>query len=193
MVKFLSVHWYVGASPIDAEPADGQQPRSLLIELLGQALRVDRVVIFGRGGSGKSTLARRLAQATQLPLIELDKEFWSDQLEALPRAQWIERQHELTNPERWILDGDLGPYDAVEPRLRRADTVVILDVSLWRCVWRAARRGRERRDFWTWTIRWRRVSRPPLLTAVADFAPRAVVVTLRTPAAADAWLVQTRE
>jgi adenylate kinase family enzyme len=154
---------------------------------------VDRVVIFGRGGSGKSTLARRLADATQLPLTELDKEFWNDQLEAMPRAQWAQRQHELTSAERWIMDGDLGPYDAAEPRLRRADTVVILDMSLWRCAWRAARRGRERRDFWAWTIRWRRVSRAQLLTAVADFAPRAEVITLRTPAAAAAWLAQARD
>ena len=69
------------------------------------------------------------------------------------------------------MDGKLGPY-AVEPRLRRADTVNILDTSLLRCAWRAARRGRERLDFWTWTIRWRRVSRPQLLNAVADFAPK---------------------
>jgi adenylate kinase family enzyme len=154
---------------------------------------VDRVVIFGRGGSGKSTLARGLAHATQLPLIELDKEFWNDQLDALPRAQWAQRQHELASGDLWIMDGELGPYDAVEPRLCRADHVIILDMSLLRCAWRAVRRGRERLDFWTWRIRWRRVSRPQLLNAAADFAPQAAIITLRTPAAAEAWLEQDRE
>jgi adenylate kinase family enzyme len=149
---------------------------------------VDRVVIFGRGGSGKSTLARRLADARQLPLIELDKEFWNDQLDVMPRPQWTERQRQLAGRSRWIMEGELGPYDDVEPRLRRADTVIILDLPLWRCAWRVASRGRERRDFWTWTTRWRRVSRPRLLTAVAELAPGARLVTLRTPAAGEAWL-----
>ena len=154
---------------------------------------MDRVVIFGRGGSGKSTLARGLANATQLPLIELDKEFWNDQLDVMPRAQWAQRQHELANADRWIMDGDLGPYDAVEPRLRRADTVVFLETALLQCVWRAARRGRERLDFWTWMIRWRRIIRPQLLADVANFAPHAEVITLRTPEAAHLWLEQARE
>jgi adenylate kinase family enzyme len=149
-------------------------------------------VIFGRGGAGKSTLARGLANATELPLIELDKKFWNDQLDPLPRAQWTQRQNELVSPDRWIMDGDLGPYDDVERRLCRADTVVILDMSLRRSAWQAAKRGRERLDVWFWTIRWRRVSRPRLLTAVADFAPEAEIITLRSPSAANAWLNQTR-
>jgi hypothetical protein len=106
--------------------------RSAPVCPVGQARGVDRVVIFGRGGSGKSTLARGLAHATQLPLIELDKEFWNDQLDALPRAQWAQRQHELASGDLWIMDGELGPYDAVEPRLCRADhagTPRLLDVE----------------------------------------------------------------
>jgi hypothetical protein len=31
------------------------------------------------------------------------------------------------------MDGDLGPYDALAPRLTRADTVLILDFALMRC------------------------------------------------------------
>jgi len=154
---------------------------------------MNRVVIFGRGGAGKSTFARRLADVVDLPLIELDKEFWNDDRDILPRAQWAQRQSELASGNRWIMDGDLGPYDDVEPRPRRADTVIILDTSLWRCAWRAARRGRERRDFWTWTIRWRRSSRPQLLAAIAALAPRATVVALRTPRDAQLWLERARQ
>jgi hypothetical protein len=29
--------------------------------------------------------------------------------------------------DRWILDGDLGPHDAVEARLPAADTIILLD------------------------------------------------------------------
>ena len=79
------------------------------------------------------------------------------------------------------MDGDLGPYDAPAARLARADTVVILDFSLARCAWRAARRSRERADFWWWLLTWRYRSRGAVLHAVATFAPGADVHILRTP------------
>jgi adenylate kinase family enzyme len=149
---------------------------------------VDRVVIFGRGGSGKSVLGHELGIAAGLPVIELDKELWSDQLEPLPAEDWARRQAILAERPRWIMDGDLGPYDDVEPRLRRADTIVVLDMPLWLCAWRAWRRGPRRRDFWDWTVRWRRHSRPHLLRAASDLAPRAEIVILRSPRSVRRWL-----
>ena len=120
--------------------------------------------------------------------IVLDQEFWNPDLEPLPKDVWAERQAVLADQPRWIVDGDLGPYDDVAPRLRRADNVVMLDLALWRSAWRAWRRGPERRDFWEWTVRWRRVSRPALLRAVAEFAPTAELVVLRSPASVRDWL-----
>ncbi|HXW91264.1 MAG TPA: hypothetical protein VEK33_12020 [Terriglobales bacterium] len=102
-----------------------------------------RAVILGRGGSGKSTLAVKLGEITGLPVFELDKVFWQ-RLEAMPRAEWVKTQQRLVEQENWIMDGDLGHYDAVEGRLRVADTIILLDFSLVRCAWRALRRGRER-------------------------------------------------
>jgi adenylate kinase family enzyme len=146
-------------------------------------------VIFGRGGAGKSELARKLGLIAGLPVVELDTQFWSVDLTPLPPPDWAGRQATLAERDRWIMDGDLGPYDVVEPRLARADTVVVLDLPLWRCAWRAWRRGPERRDFWEWTVRWRRHSRPRLLRAAAELAPRAELVILRTPRSVRAWLV----
>src|SRR5882672_10846264 len=83
-----------------------------------------RVVILGRGASGKSTLARRLGEITGLPVIELDKVFWRAGLLATPRDQWVVLQEKLVAEDGWIMDGDLGPYDAVEVRLRAADTII---------------------------------------------------------------------
>jgi adenylate kinase family enzyme len=149
---------------------------------------VERVVVFGRGGAGKSALARELGTATGLPVVELDKEFWSVDLEPLAPEEWARRQAILAAQPRWIMDGDLGLYDVVEPRLRRADTVVVLDLPLWLCAWRARRRGPARRDFWEWTIRWPRHSRPSLLRAISELAPRADVVILRTRRSVRRWL-----
>jgi hypothetical protein len=123
-----------------------------------------------------------------LPVVELDEESWSDQLEPLSIQEWGRRQFAMTDSPRWIMDGDLGPYDEVRPRLRRADTIVVLDMPLWLCAWRAHRRGRERRDFWFWTLCWRRRSRPKLLQAIAEHATRAEVVVLRSPRSVRRWL-----
>ena len=141
------------------------------------------VVILGRGGAGKSTLARRLGEITGLPVIELDKLFWRPGLLPTPRDEWARLQRRLVREERWIMDGDLGPYDALEERLRMADTIVVLDFSVFRCAWQTFRRSRERADFWRWVLSWRRRSRPTLLHAIALHAPTARLYTLREPGA----------
>jgi adenylate kinase family enzyme len=144
---------------------------------------VKRVVILGRGGSGKSTLAATLCGITGLPVIELDKVFWRLGLAATPRNEWIKTQQRLVEEEHWIMDGDLGAYDAVEVRLRAADTIVLLDLSFARCAWRALRRGRERADFWKWLLTYRWRSRPALMEAIAKHASGADLYVIRNPKA----------
>jgi adenylate kinase family enzyme len=142
-----------------------------------------RVVILGPGASGKSTLAIRLSEITGLPVIELDKLFWRPGLATTPRDQWFKVQERLVEETGWIIDGDLGPYDAVEVRLRAADTIIFLDFSFVRCAWRAIRRSRERADFWLWLLRYPCQSRPFLMEAIAKYAAHATLHVLRNPAA----------
>jgi adenylate kinase family enzyme len=144
---------------------------------------MQRVVILGRGASGKSTLAVELSAITGLPVIELDTAFWQPGLAATPPDQWIAIQQELVERERWIMDGDLGPYDVVDVRLRAADTVIVLDFPFLRCAWRAIRRSPERADFWRWLFAYRRRSRPLLLRAIAAHAPTADLHVFRSPRA----------
>jgi adenylate kinase family enzyme len=151
---------------------------------------VKRVVILGRGASGKSTLAARLGEITGLPVIELDNIFWQPGLVATPRDEWLKIQIKLAAPENWIMDGDLGPYDALEPRLRAADTILFLDFSLPRCAWRALRRAPERADFWRWLITYRTKSRPILMQAIATHAPNANLHTFRNPAQLDNFVAK---
>lgn len=153
-----------------------------------------RVVILGPGGSGKSALARRLGEITGLKVVEIDKVFWQPGLTAMPREQWTRLQEGLVAEpsfERgWILDGDLGPYDAVEVRLASAGTVIFLDFSIARCAWRAFRRSRERADFWLWLLQYRRKSRPQLLESIAKHAPNAKFQVLRNPQEVDRFLAE---
>jgi adenylate kinase family enzyme len=140
-----------------------------------------RIVVVGPGASGKSTLARRLGEITGLRVIELDKVFWQPGLVHMPKAKWAQFQQSLAQEDEWIMDGDLGPYDAMEVRLRAADTIVFLDFARIRCVWRAIRRSRERLDFWLWLFRYRRQSRPLLMEMLRTQAPAATLHVLRNP------------
>ncbi len=151
---------------------------------------MDRVVVLGRGGAGKSELARRIATTIGAPVVELDTLFWrTPDLEPLPRTEWVRVQRAALAPDaRWVADGDLGPYDDLAARLPWADTVVLLDLSLPRCAYRALRRGRERADFWRWVVTYRRRWRPRILAAVHRDAPGADLVVLRSPRAVSGWL-----
>jgi hypothetical protein len=149
---------------------------------------VKRVVILGRGAAGKSTLARRLGELTGFPVVELDKLFWQAGLTPLPRPEWTKLQEQLVQTDSWILDGDLGPYDSVDVRLRTADTIVLLNFSLFRCTWRALRRAPERLDFWRWVVAYRRQSIPRLMDAIYRSAPNADLHILRSPKAVEQFL-----
>jgi adenylate kinase family enzyme len=139
------------------------------------------VCILGRGAAGKSTLARDLGKILGLPVIELDKLFWRSGLVPVPQSEWIELQEQLVQNDNWILDGDLGPNDAVEVRLRAADTVVLMDFAVFRCAWRAFRRAPERLDFWRWVIAYRRQSIPHIRDAISRYAPNANLHLLHSP------------
>lgn len=142
---------------------------------------MQRVVILGRGGAGKSTAARQLGRRKGLPVLELDGYFWKPDLSPTARSDWIEIQQRLVASSSWIMDGDLGPHDDLGTRLAPADTVLVLDFSLLRCVWRAGRRSRERLDFWWWLLMWRRRSRPMVMAAIATHAGAADLHVFRRP------------
>lgn len=147
-----------------------------------------RILILGRGGAGKSTLAARLGTMLALPVIELDKHFWAPDLTPTPTDEWVRIQRRLIAGPRWVIDGDLGPYDVLDVRLRAADTVVVLDFPLWRCTVRALRRSRENLAFWRWLIGYRRRSLPMVMAAIAANAGGAEVHVLRTPRAVERFL-----
>lgn len=147
-----------------------------------------RVVLLGRGGAGKSTLGRELSQLTGLPVIELDGHFWQPGLQPTEPEAWIRVQDELAQSDQWIMDGDLGPYDQLWVRLRRADTVIVLDFPFHICAWRALRRSRETMDFWWWLLTWRRVSRPKLMESLRVHAKDADISVIGSPAALRVFL-----
>jgi adenylate kinase family enzyme len=143
---------------------------------------VQRVLIVGRGGAGKSILARQLGEVTGLPVVELDTQFWQPGLAAADPVRWAACQGELLRRDTWVLDGDLGPHDdALDVRLRAADTIIVLDFTFLRCAWRTIWRGRERADYWRWVWAYRRQSLPKMMQAIRQDAPHAKLYVLRGP------------
>jgi adenylate kinase family enzyme len=113
---------------------------------------VRRVAVMGTTCSGKSTLARALSERLDVPYLELDALFWGPGWTKSEKEDFRRRVEPFVREEAWVVDGNytssLG--DLV---LRRADTVVWLDLSLARVLWRVSKRtlGRlvRRKELWS--------------------------------------------
>jgi len=72
-------------------------------------------------------------------VIVLDFHFWLPGWAEPTEAEWREKQNTLLAGDGWIADGN---YTAtLDLRLKRADTVVFLDMPWWMCARRAFVRG----------------------------------------------------
>ena len=158
---------------------------------------------MGPGGAGKSTLARTLGERTGLPVVHLDRYFWHPGWVETPHEEWRALQEQLFAADEWVADGNYSATNEV--RLRRADTVVLLDFPAWRTIPRALRRSLanygkpvqaegcpERVDpqFLWWIVNYRRRSRPKVLAAITEHAPGAAVYILHSPGDVERFLAE---
>ena len=137
-----------------------------------------RIAIIGSGGAGKTTLGLAMSECLDIPVFHLDRMYW--------QPGWVLSDHEDVRPhledvmarDTWIIDGNYG--SSIEERIRRADTVIFLDMPVWVCVFGAVRRyfqyrgthrpdmteGNNERltlDFLGWIFGYRRNRRPRVL------------------------------
>lgn len=98
----------------------------------------ERILIIGSPGSGKSTLARALAAREELPLTHLDRLYWAPGWQEIDKPTWLARLDAALAGPRWIIEGNYS--STLERRLARADRVLLLDLSPFRCTWRILRR-----------------------------------------------------
>jgi adenylate kinase family enzyme len=150
-------------------------------------------VILGSGGAGKTRLALDLAERTGLPVVHLDPLFWRPHWQPAPIDEARAAVAAAVEEPRWIMDGNFLGLGLDDPRFRRADTVVFLDVPRTRCLCRIANRrvrdrGRRRvdlpegckegleRGFVLWVWRYQRDNRPRVLELLGELERRGVDV-----------------
>ncbi|WP_284117497.1 adenylate kinase [Streptomyces fragilis] len=112
---------------------------------------MERVSVVGCSGSGKSTVARRLSDVLGVPYIELDALHWGPGWSEASAEELSERVRRATAADAWIVDGN---YQSKIGTLAwdRANTVVWVNPSrwrgMWRCLRRTVRRAATRQELW---------------------------------------------
>lgn len=97
-----------------------------------------RILVVGIMGGGKSTFARKLADATGLPLIHLDKHYWQKNWVRVPAEKWVPLIDKFLARHDWIMDGNY--LNTLSRRLAHADAVIVFDIPRYISLWRALHR-----------------------------------------------------
>ena len=101
-----------------------------------------RIVVTGPAGAGKSGLARELGGLLGIRVLHLDTLFWKPGWVPTGRNEFDALQHRELATDSWIVDAQ---YDDMLPDwVEAADTVVFVDASAVRCLWRVSRRRLDR-------------------------------------------------
>jgi len=165
-----------------------------------------KILLIGSGGSGKTTLAKELSAKTGLPLFHLDAIYWRSGWVQTPKAEWISVIDRILQEPEWIMDGNYG--GTLDQRLSACDTVILLDISPWRCLWRVVKRrlqysGRSRPElapdcperldaaflWWIITYRFKRLPYNLAKLSAAEQSGKTVAI-LRTTAQVQRFLTE---
>ena len=143
-----------------------------------------RVAVSGCCGAGKSTFCRSLQAFLKLPVVHLDKIYWSENWTPAVSEVFQEEVAAVHERDEWIIDGNYA--STMKARLDRADAVVFLDLSTLVCMTRVLHRiisghGMTRPDvaegcperfdmeFLMYVLSFRRKQRPGLLKILNEY------------------------
>ena len=156
-----------------------------------------RILVLGSGGAGKSTFARRLGELLNIEVKHLDKFYWRRGWTEPSKDEWLQIVDELTRGDSWIIDGNYG--GTLEARLERCDTIILLDMPRWLCLWRVVKRPLLYRngsrpdmaegcpeqldpEFLSWIWNYSRSSKPRIVRLISEYSESRRFVCLRSTA-----------
>ena len=108
----------------------------------------DKIIVIGSPGAGKSTFSRKLRDITGLPLYYLDMLWHKPDKTNISEENFDEELNRIILGDRWIIDGNYSR--SLETRLKRCDTVFLMDFPLDVCITGAMSRIGKRREDMPW-------------------------------------------
>ena len=108
----------------------------------------DKIIVIGSPGAGKSTFSRKLRDITGLPLYYLDMLWHKPDKTNISEEKFDEELNRIILGDRWIIDGNYNR--TLETRLKRCDTVFLMDFPLDVCITGAMSRIGKRREDMPW-------------------------------------------
>jgi len=100
--------------------------------------KMQKILVIGCCGSGKSTFSKKLQAVLNLELIHLDQYYHKPDWQEPEKEQWERLVSRLVQKPSWIMDGNYkGTFDI---RFKEADTIIYLDYSILKCLWRVIKR-----------------------------------------------------
>ncbi|MDN3363024.1 topology modulation protein [Priestia megaterium] len=98
-----------------------------------------RVLVMGVSpGVGKSTFAKKLGKKLDLEVHHLDSLYWQPGWTERDNDSFRELQEHIVKKDSWIIDGNYS--NSYDLRVKRADTIIYLELPLIVCVYRVIKR-----------------------------------------------------
>jgi Adenylate kinase and related kinases len=106
---------------------------------------MQKIIIIGSPGAGKSSFARQLRDILNIPLYYLDMIWHKPDQTTLSREEFDIQLENIMKTESWIIDGNY--QRTLETRLKKCDSIFLLDIPLESCLLGAKSRiGKKRED-----------------------------------------------
>ena len=99
-------------------------------------------MVVGPVGAGKSRLANDLGKVLGIRVLHLDALFWKPGWVPTPRDEHEAMQRREVATDSWIVEAQAD--DMLPDWVYGADTVVFIDISLLRSLWRVSKRRLNR-------------------------------------------------
>ena len=183
-----------------------KQPDVISLTNMTENFSPRRILVIGSSGSGKSTVSSLLGDRLGLEVIYLDRHYYQPGWKSLSEDRWRDEVRQLVSSDQWIMDGDFS--DTFDIRFPRADAVIDLAYSRYRCLFQAIKRlafsvpegrpdlplgCRESLDtsLLKWIWRYPVANRPRIDEAIQKWGKHIVYLKFTSPRQLNRWINET--